>query len=145
VSQPIPHEEIARRNALARASLAHAGIISSDEFWRHPSSPPQWRLETGHRIGVGVHPETGEYGMNVTHQGDPSGNTLVSMLGTHDESQIPDRLNQEFRHRETMGHLRDMYVRAANNNDPTGAHPEAQRVSRDWASDPQYIMLNHYE
>lgn len=136
--------EVQERNVLARASLAQAGVVPVEEYWRHPTAPPSWRIETGHHVAVGVHPETGEYGLRVTHMGDPSGSTLISMLGTHDAAELPEALGREFRHRETMGHMRDMYVRAMHNGDPTGNDYEAQRFKRAHATDPQTVMLDHY-
>ncbi len=141
---PLHPNEVQERNALARVSLAQAGVIPSEEFWRHPTSPPSWRIETGHDAAVGVHPDTGEYGLRVTHRGDPSGNTLISMLGTHEPEELPEALQREFRHHETLGHMRDMWLRASANGDPTGTSPQTQRVKRDYAADPRHIIVDHY-
>jgi hypothetical protein len=64
------------------------------------------------------------------------------MLGTHDESEVPGRLAAEFRHRETMGHMRDQYHRAYLNNDPSGVN--AMTRTYEPGGGPDYIMLDHY-
>jgi hypothetical protein len=142
MSEYIDQGEIARRNDLARHHLLRSGIRLRD---LPAGRSPEWETESGHTMDVALHPQTGEWTMGATHYGDPTGNALRSMLGTHDESEIPGRLSAELRHRETTGHLRDMWLRASGNNDPTGRDEEAQRVPRYMAANPQTIFLDHYQ
>ena len=106
--------------------------------------PPEWETELGHSMDVQLHPKTGEWTVGATHYGDPTGTVVRSMLGTHDESEVPQRLSEELRHRETLGHMQDQYHRAYLNNDPTGKDEEAQRSPRYMATHPQTIVLDHY-
>lgn len=138
---PLGRDEIHRRNDLVRMHLYEAGV-SNEPPGRADGSPPRWRLETGHVLHVGLHPETGEWGLSVQHFGDPTGTRVVSMLGTHDEAEVPGQLAREFRHRETMGHMRDQYNRAYLNNDPSGRYARARVYEP--GGGPPFIMLDHY-
>jgi hypothetical protein len=136
----LSHEEIFHRNNLARMHLYESGV-SPDAPGHAGGSPPHWRLETGHRIAVGLHPDTGEWGLNIQHYGDPTGTRLISMLGTHDEADVPGQVAREFRHRETMGHMRDQWQRAYLNNDPSGMNPGVRTYE---SGGPEFITLDHY-
>lgn len=137
-------EEARRDNEAVTRHLTDAGVMSRYDTESEVNGSPTWQVESGHHVSVSQHPLTGEWHMSATHFGDPSGNSLISALGTHDPAEVPGQLTREFRHRETLGHMQDMWRRASDNNDPTGAHPEAQRYSRRLAHDPQWIRLDHY-
>lgn len=126
-------------NKTARESLGAAGVSLEPGEWT-----PTWRTEAGHTMGVHYFPEHG-YSLSATHLGDPSGSTLVAPLGTHDPGQVAGRVLGRLREREILGHMRDMYLRAQNNNDPTGTRPGAQRFSRDRALDPRTIWVDPRE
>lgn len=87
---------------------------------------PMWQTEMGHHLTVS-HGNSYGWGLNMLHMGDPSGAGTYVPLG-HDDETAADRAAAEMRHPETMGHLRDMYLRARLNNDPTGLDWKARRV-----------------
>jgi hypothetical protein len=101
---------------------------------------PMWQTELGHHLYVSHTPHAG-WNLNAVHLGDPQGAGVDIPLGTHDEEEAARRVAAELRHPETVGHLRDQYLRAALNNDPTGLDQAARRVptaAGDWT------RLNHY-
>lgn len=87
---------------------------------------PLWRTEMGHHLNVS-HGNSYGWGLNVLHMGDPSSAGFYVPLG-HDDETAADRAAAEMRHPETLGHMRDQYLRARLNNDPTGDDHRARRV-----------------
>ena len=117
--------------------LRQQGIIPGSD--RYEGGPPRWRTELGHHMNLS---HTDAYGWNLSahHMGDPVGAGLSVMLG-HDDETAAARAAAEMRHPETLGHLRDQYLRAQLNNDPTGDDHRARRVP---VSSGGWNVLDHY-
>lgn len=100
---------------------------------------PEWDTETGHHLYVTNTPGHG-WNLSVVHMGDPGGAGLGVPLG-HDDEQAAGRVAAEMRHPETLGHMRDQFLRASLNNDPTGRNWQARRVP---SATGGWTELNHY-
>lgn len=125
------------RHETMHARLQARGIIPGSE----PASENMaaWYAETGHHFYVMHSPGYG-WALHAVHMGDPASSGLSIPLG-HDDETAASRVAAEMRHPETVGHLRDMWLRASLNNDPTGRDPRARRMP---TGQGDWISLDHY-
>jgi hypothetical protein len=117
--------------------LRSQGIIPRSQ--KPTGTIPAWRTELGHDMSV-HHVDGIGWSFNALHMGDPSGAGIEVPLGRDDETAAL-RVGEELRNRETLGHLRDQYLRASLNNDPTGNDHQSRRVP---CSTGGWNRLDHY-
>lgn len=133
----IPFGELQERSGRVEEQLQAHGLHPGSENW----PDDHLRLESGHKIGFHLDPESNRWRMLTVHPGDMTGGGIWSDLGGHDHSVAANAL-RELRHPHVVQAMGAQWKRAAESGDPQGTLGRP----KPWVADNPYDMhFSHYE
>lgn len=133
----IPFGEMQERSNRVEEQLQAHGLHPGPEYWPDDSQ----RLESGHKIGFHLDPESNRWRMLALHPGDSTGGAVWSDLGSHDHSVAANAL-RELHHPHVVKAMGEQWQRAAEAGDPQGTAGTPKR----WVQDNPYDShFSHYE